>query len=155
MMMLRFAQLLVLLGGSSITHATIVQGEANSKEGFVFLGRFCFGTYDVGWADARCGRGSDSIEKGGGNQVHITLDTHGQDFSGLQVYLYDDQFDGWRKVWGGAGDLKRRPIASCTERSRVWSGAGPHRTGHLPCDGVINVTARQFQFTRTIYQKLR
>jgi hypothetical protein len=159
----------LLLLPPPLSRGAVFEGEANSDQGFVYLGKFSFDTYETSGylnsydASQFCGRGSDSLVHGGEGQVHVVLDAHGAQPAGLQLYLYDDQPDSWGQVWMG-----HRPVPRCAERSEVWSAAAPPRSGHLPCDGLVDVgrlirrtnpathvTTSRWTFTRTIYQKLR
>ena len=153
-------------------------GSASSKYGFAYLGHFCFDN-DLPESEGpqMCseGRGSDP-QKIGLTQVTIVLSSAKTITRPLQVYLYDDEDDGWPVVWVNHAPIDlpeegtQTNLAECHARYSAWHapGEGPcgwlprgvKRAGHLPYDGHINVTGglpakKDWTFTRTIYQKAR
>lgn len=141
---------LLCLATDAPAEAAIYKGTASAENGFVFLGKFCFDV-DSSGAQAPCSRGGDSQQ---GSHVDITLTSANQQYDDLQVYLYDDAEDGWPQVW-----VDHQPTKDCAARSMVYRGSGLDRLGHLPCDGVINVTGAElskgWHFTRQIHQHHR
>lgn len=145
---------LLLLACASPCAAAVFKGTANAKNGFVFLGKFCFGVDHSGKRSSCQDVGDDSSRRDVSTVVSITLTATSHRYDDLQVYLYDDEDDGWGQVWVG-----HKPINDCAARSMVYNGHSIDRQGHLPCDGVINVTAAQlasgWHFTRQIHQHYR
>lgn len=153
--------------------ARVISGKASSTHGFSFLGSFTFDNdapeTEGPVAQTPCGgKQRTVVPTPGQTQVTITLSGTYRLFSSatkLQVYLYDDEADSWPAVWVDHAPTPARDLAACHARAAIWHPPGKPpsaqlqpgetRAGHLPCDGVINVTALPFTFTRTIFQRAR
>lgn len=154
--------------------ARVVSGTVSSRSaGWGFMGWFVFDwAPEPVYTDGACGHQPPGMLPGQENlgQVHIKLqaDTRGS-FTWrtdghnttreqrLWVLLYDDQPDSFPAVYGDTDNVQRMP---CAERAAFFKyhPLTGKRTGHVPCDGRIEVDWDQdghFEFTRTIVQHLR
>jgi hypothetical protein len=163
------ASLLACLSLPHTSSGEVVRGHAASREGWAFLGKFCFGRTDAdrevvhppasaswdAWGALhatlaagaqldtlhQCGMQGSDVREDWMQTVAITLRAPHPHHAvpGLRIYLYDDQETSWPSIYDH-GQL--RGDVSCAERSEVFRFSevhGGHLRGVLPCDGLIPV----------------
>jgi hypothetical protein len=136
-----------------LVSAEVVSGVVKSRsEGWGFMGKFVFDWAEhpvpnpIPAAGQECGTQPSGALPGQDDLglVHIHLwwrsdpATMAEFGRGLRVLLYDDQPDSFPAVYGKHDSVGSMP---CAERARplAYDVILGQRTGHVPCDGIINV----------------
>jgi hypothetical protein len=148
----------VILVSQSGVEAKVKDAQVSSENGFAYVAKF---TFDVTGTNPPGCYTPTEIAPPQSAQVTFEVGNPVSGLSGMQLYLFTDEADSWPAVW------RPRP-GECHQRTAIFGGRFEgQRTGHVPCDGKINITSGDrwappvlapgspFTFTRVIHVNAR